>query len=79
MIFDEMNYIRSRLCDEESKKIFDARLQLAVDNDDNAFFHNIKGNKFFCQSSELETSETFEDFFRKNKNKKIIIYGAGYI
>lgn len=79
MIFDEMSYIRSRLCDEESKKIFDARLQLAVDSDYSAFFHNIKENKCFCQSGELETCETFEDFFKKNKNKKIIIYGAGYV
>lgn len=78
MFYDNLNYIRSKLADEESRRIFDARLQFVVDRDLRAFFNNIKEGKTFCQENKLEEGDRFADFFRENNNKKIIIYGAGH-
>ena len=79
MLYDNLNFIRSKLADEESKRIFDARLQYAVDRDFGAFFNNIKEGKAFRQENKSEEGDRFADFFQENHDKKIIIYGAGYL
>ena len=76
-MLDAMEFIYSKLEDEQSKQVFNARLQFAYDQDLINLFLNIKGDHEFHQWSELGRGEAFDDFFRMNRDAKIIIYGAG--
>lgn len=69
---DFLNRVRKiseKINDEESKNIFNARLQLLIDGDWYRFFDSL-------QKSEYRVPE-FDEFYKDFMWKKIIIYGAG--
>lgn len=68
---DKINEIYSRLLDEESRKIFDARVDYFITKDEDAFLENISGE------DEVWNCRHVKNALQKTGAETIIIYGCG--
>ncbi len=67
-----MNEIRERLTDEESKFLFDKKIESIVLKDEDVYLDAVFAweKEWRCEEAEILRAE-------ENKDKKIIIFGAG--
>lgn len=72
MLYDNIKSVREKLLDEESIKIYDARLQYVFDRDWNLLLQNLIN----CGMREFECND-FKKFIHDKKDKKIVVYGLG--
>lgn len=68
-----INEVKSRLMDEESIKVYDARVQYFLDRDELAFHHTI-----FSENTKIPSITKFDEFYEQfSENKNIVLFGAG--
>lgn len=68
--YEKLSHIRSNFLDDESKRIFDARLQYVFDHDWVNFFENTRQESY-------HQMRDFKDFYEKECGGKVVIYGCG--
>lgn len=68
---ETINLVYNKLCDEESKEIFEARLKYIIDGniDDFSSYFFSKNKKIYCPE--------LDEYEKKNKSKEYIIFGGG--
>lgn len=70
--YNDCENIWEKLCDNESKTIFNARFQYAFDKDWSGFLENIQKN----EAKHYKLGH-FGEFLAANPGKKLVIYGMG--